>query len=173
MLGMLVTIGTNMNKTIYLPDDEADTWEKARRLANDRLSPVILRALKEYIMTKEAEVAEKAGFERIEVEFDDSDDNGLPKRKAFRGKWLIPAEKPLRITVDEAISREYAVAITAKGNVVVYLWNQFEDETGATPCDHKFLVFPSLEVAAEAGEVNYAIREAVRKRGVPIEELDI
>lgn len=79
-----------MNKTVYLPDDEIETWEKARKLANDRLSPVILQALKEFIMTKETEAAEAAGFERIEIAFDDADDNHLPKRKAFRGKWLIP-----------------------------------------------------------------------------------
>jgi hypothetical protein len=66
-----------MNKTIYLPDEEAETWEKARRLANDRLSPVLLKALKEYVAAKEAEAA---GFERIQVEFEDSDDYGLPKR---------------------------------------------------------------------------------------------
>ena len=77
-----------MNKTLYLPDDEAEIWEEARRLANDRLSPVILRALKEYIVSREAEVAEAAGFERIELEFEDGEDK--PKKKAFRGKWIYP-----------------------------------------------------------------------------------
>jgi hypothetical protein len=122
-----------MNKTIYLPDDEAETWDKARRLANDRLSPVILKALKEYIMTKEAEAAEAAGFERIEVEFDDSEDNNLPKRKAFRGRWIIPPGSPSRAIVNDIMSRASAVAVTAKGNVVVCLWKIFEDETGAFP----------------------------------------
>jgi hypothetical protein len=162
-----------MNKTIYLPDDEAETWDKARRLANDRLSPVILKALKEYIMTKEAEAAEAAGFERIEVEFDDSEDNNLPKRKAFRGRWIIPPGSPSRAIVNDIMSRASAVAVTAKGNVVVCLWKIFEDETGAFPCEHRFLVFPSFEKAAQDDEVNYVIREAVRKRGVPVEELDI
>src|SRR5271163_433697 len=102
MRGTLVPIGAIVNRTLYLPDDEAETWEKARRLANDRLSPVILRALKEYIMTKEAEAAEAAGFQRIEVEFDDSDDNNLPKRKAFQGKWILPPEGLLRPRSDSA-----------------------------------------------------------------------
>jgi hypothetical protein len=44
-----------MNKTIYLPDEAAETWEKARRLANNRLSPVLLKALKESVAVKEAE----------------------------------------------------------------------------------------------------------------------
>jgi hypothetical protein len=158
-----------VNKTLYLPDDEAETWEKARRLANDRLSPVILRALKEYIMTKEAEASEAAGFERIELEFEDSDDNRLPKRKAFRGKWIITPEDPLRTPPDS-----YAVALTAKGNIVVYMWKRhvvLDSEVGTY--SHRFLVFPSFGEAALDEDVNYAIREAVKRRGVPVEELDI
>jgi hypothetical protein len=161
-----------MNKTIYLPDDEAETWEKARRLAGDRLSPVVLKALKEYILAKEAEATEAAGFERIELEFEDSDDKGLPKRKAFRGKWIFPPEDPVRLPGSaflETGSKAYTVAVTAKGNVVVYMWQYVAEYDYG----YRFLVFPSFEKAAQDVDVNYAIREAVRKRGVPIEELDI
>ncbi|MGA3206020.1 MAG: hypothetical protein ABSF12_26300 [Bryobacteraceae bacterium] len=161
-----------MNKTLYLPDDEAETWEKARRLANDRLSPVILKALKEYIMTKQAEASEAAGFERIELEYDDSDDSHLPKRKAFRGQWIFPPEDALHLPgtkFGDDQSRAYAVGVTAKGNVVVYMW-----KCGAKhDYGHRFLVFPSFEEAALGDDLNHAIREAVRKRGVPVEELDI
>jgi hypothetical protein len=174
-LGMLGPIAPSvqMNKTVYLPDDEAETWEKARRLANDRLSPVILKSLKEYIMTKEAEASEAAGFERIELEFEDSDDNNLPKRKAFRGKWILSPEKPLRLSGDGSSFRAYAVAITAKTQVVVYWWSELKDETGRSSFDYRFQVFSTFEQAAFDNEVNDAIREAVRKRGVPVEELDI
>lgn len=161
-----------MNKTLYLPDDEADTWEKARRLANDRLSPVILRALKEFIMTKEAEATEAAGFDRIEVEFEDCEDSHLPRRKAFRGKWIFPPGDALRLPGSKFVdneSRGFAVGVTAKGNVVVYMW-----KCGAKhDYSHRFLVFPSFEEAARADDLNLAIREAVRRRGVPVEELDI
>jgi hypothetical protein len=173
MRGTLVPLGPIVNKTLYLPDDEAGTWEKARRLASDHLSPVILDALKEYIMTKEAEDAEAAGFKRIELEFEDNDDNHLPKRKAFRGKWIIAPENPSRTILNEMMSSAYAVAVTAKGNVVVYSWKIYEDGTGEFQSDHRFLVFPSFEKAAENGEINYVIREAMRKRGIPVEELDI
>jgi len=168
-----------MNKTFYLPDDEAETWEKARRLANDRLSPVILRALKEYIMTKEAEATEVAGFERIEVEFEDVDDNHLPKRKAFHGKWIFPPgdpfppKDPFRLAVSDSEKRLYAIAVTAKGNVVVYTWMHEDDFPEDRTYGYRFLVFGSFEEAAQDREVNYAVREAVRKRGVPVEELDI
>lgn len=171
MRGTIVPIGPLVNKTLYLPDDEAETWEKARRLANDRLSPVILKALKEYILTKEAEAAEAAGFERIEVEFEDSDSKDLPKRKAFRGKWIFSPAAPLcqPAVVAENDSNAYAVAVTPKGNVVVFMWKYLSEYRYG----YRFLVFSSFEKAALDGDVNYAIREAVRKRGVPVEELDI
>jgi hypothetical protein len=163
-----------MNKTVYLPDDEVETWEKARRMAGDRLSPVILKALKEYIVTKEAEAAEAAGFERIELEFEDSDDSHLLKRKAFRGKWIIPPEAPFPpdLPLKLASSRRvYAIAVTAKAQVVVYTW--MHDDDFEANYNYKFLVFPSLQEAAENSDLNSAVREAVRKRGVPVEELDI
>jgi hypothetical protein len=162
-----------MNKTIYLPDDEVETWEKARRFANDRLSPVVLAALKEFIMTKEAEAAEAAGLQRIEVSFEDSDNKHLPKKKAFIGKWIFPPEEPLWLqsTSPFTDSTAFAVALTGKGNVVVYTWK------GEAESDYRsyerFLVFPSFEEAALNLDVNYAIREAVKKRGIPVEELDI
>jgi len=175
MRGTLVPIGAIVNRTLYLPDDEAETWEKARRLANDRLSPVILKALKEYIMTKEAEAAEAAGFERIELEFEDSDDNHLPRRKAFIGKWIIPPAEPFPPgdLFEHSRRRVYAVAATAKGKVVVYTWMHEDDFPEERRYNYKFLVFESFEAAAQDRDVNHAIREAVRKRGVPVEELDI
>jgi hypothetical protein len=157
-----------MNRTVYVPEDEAETWEKARKLSNDRLSPVIIGALKEFIRAKEAEAAEAAGFERIEVEFDDAEDNHLPKKKAFRGKWLFSPEEPHRVKGEHG-TNAYALAITAKGQVAVFYWAQGQQYS----YNHRFHVFPSLESAAEDPDINRAAREAIRTRGVPVEELDI
>lgn len=165
-----------MNKTIYLPDEEAETWEKARRLANDRLSPVIVKALKEFVAAKEAEAK---GYERIQVQFEDSDDNHIPKIKAFHGKWIFSPSKPLmRERSAGGTERDvFCVATTAKGNVVVYTWKseictEWPD-AGEAVYGARFLVFPSFDEAASDNSVNYAIRQAVRKRGIPVEELDI
>jgi hypothetical protein len=160
-----------MNKTIYLPDEEAETWEKARRLANDRLSPVLLKALKEFVAAKEAEAM---GFERIQVEFEDSDDNRLPKIKAFHGKWIFGPSEPLIWDEEGTESDVFCVAVTAKGNVVVYMWQTGESGGEFYTQKRRFLVFSSLEEAAAHNNlVNYAIRAAIKKRGVPVEELDI
>ena len=166
-----------MNKTIYLPDDEADTWERARKLAGDKLSPVILKALKEFVAAKEAEAT---GYKRIQIEFDDSDDNDIPKIKAFHGKWVIdPVEPSVRWDdEDHTKGRFFSVATTVKGNVVVYMW---KSEQGVSRdgelCEwesgHRFLVFSSFHEAAQDRSVRSAVREAVRRRGVPVEELDI
>jgi hypothetical protein len=166
-----------MNKTIYLPDEEADTWEKARRLANDRLSPVLLKSLKEFVAAKEAETK---GYERIQVEFTDSDDYNLPKIKAFHGKWIFSPSEPLRVPLNEtgAEGEIYCVAVTAKDNVVVYTWKTEIETKGQNTGDQfmwatRFLVFSSFEEAARNADLNHAIRETIKKRGVPIEELDI
>jgi|HubBroStandDraft_3_1064219.scaffolds.fasta_scaffold100484_2 hypothetical protein len=166
-----------MNKTIYLPDEEADTWEKARRLAKDRLSPIILKVLKEFVAVREADAA---GFERIQVEFEDSDDSEIPKIKAFRGKWIFSPSAPLRVPLDKVGTKSliFCVAVTAKNNVVVYTWTSEVETKGENAgdqhtSDSRFLVYPSFEEAARDEGVNVAILEAIRKRGVPVEELDI
>jgi hypothetical protein len=166
-----------MNKTIYLPDEESETWEKARRLANDRLSPVILKSLKEFVAAKEAEAK---GHERIQVEFSDSDDYDLPKIKAFHGRWIFSPSEPFRVPLNEVGTKSevYCIAVTGKDNVVVYTWiaeieTKGEDAGEQYTWRRRFLVFSSFEEAARDHDLNLAIREAIRKRGVPVEELDI
>jgi len=165
-----------LNKTIYIPDDEAETWEKARRLAGDRLSPVIVKAVKEFVAGKEAALA---GYERIQVEYDDHDDNFLPKAKAFHGKWIFSPDQPLKNSNEEGtISESYCVAVTAKGKVVVYTWRLELETKGENAGEvyasgRRFLVFSSFGEAANDPDINYAVRQALKKRGVPVEELDI
>jgi|SRR3984957_2842320 hypothetical protein len=156
-----------MNKTVYLRDEEVPIWEKARELANDKLSPMIVKALKRYIAEKEAL---GKGYERIELKFNDSQDNDLPKIKAFYGRWILDEENPARIYRGGNDVQCSAVAETAKGNVVVYTHTE-DPERGCW--GYKLLIYPSFELAASESSVNYAIREAVEKRGVPVEELDI
>jgi hypothetical protein len=165
-----------MNKTVYLREEEVPLWERARELSGDKLSPVIVAALKRFVAEIEAEAK---GYQRIEVSFSDSLVHGLPRIKAFYGRWIFDREKPLRTVWEEVGGYEvadedgdeyitYSVAETAKGNVVVYKENHDREGTSAT-----FLVYPSFERAAADHQVSYAIREAIKKRGIPVEELDI
>lgn len=156
-----------MNKTVYLRDDEVTVWEKARELAADKLSPIIVAALRRFIAEKEAF---GKGFERIEVKFDDSEDHNLPKVKAFYGRWIFDKRDPLKLEFKNGPALGvFAVAETAKGNVVVFTYNEDKGKTWG----HKFCIYQGFEAAAKDIYVNLAIRQAMEKRGVPVEELDI
>lgn len=156
-----------MNKTVYLRDSEISIWEKARELAKDKLSHVIVEALKKFISEKQSALN---GYKRIEISFNDHKDNDLPKRKAFQGRWLISIEDPLFVTREDSYySRVYAVAETQKGAVAIYSHLDFGD--GAVQA--QFWVYPSFESAARNPEVNIAVVEALSRQGVPVEELDI
>jgi len=153
-----------MNKTIYLRDEDVAVWEKAKEIAGDKLSQVIVSALRQYVGENEAQ---KQGFERIVLEFQDAEKGHLPQKKAFYGRWITSPKQPTRVT-DEGDSVYYgAVAETQKGNIVV-----FEREETSETVEHKFRVFASFEEAAKT-EFGYAARAAFEKRGVPVEELDI
>ena len=153
-----------MNKTVYLRDEEVPIWEKARELSGDKLSPVIVAALKRFVTEKEAAAK---GYERIKISFRDSTDHFIPKTKAFFGKWIIGPEEPLRDD-DWSTDLVCAVAETAKGNVVVY--RRVEALNGL---QEEFRVYRSFEEAAKNPDVGYAARAALEKRGTPVEELDI
>ena len=160
-----------MNKTIYIRDEDAGIWERARELAGEKLSPVIVAALKQFIAQQEAE---KKGFERLVVKFKDSQDRSLPKAKAFYGRWIYPPDMPLDLN-DLFVANpraQVAVAITAKGSAVFLRW----ELTIGILCEkqnERFDVFPSLEDAAMQGDFNLPARMALERLGVSVEELDI
>ena len=158
-----------MNKTIYLRDEEVPIWERARELANDKLSPIIVSALKRFVADKEAQ---GKGFERIEISYKDSQDHGLPKIKAFHGKWIYDLQNPYASDPFSGLTnaaRHYSVAETTKGNFVFF--THVEEE--GLKYNYEFLVYPSLQAAAADPKVHGAAINAMEKRGVPIEELDI
>jgi hypothetical protein len=155
-----------MNKTLYIRDEDAPLWDRARELSNDKLSPVIVAALKQFVADKEAKAK---GFDRIQVSFNDWDAHGIPKKKAFHGRWIFPPDKPVRQWDDEGTNYYFAIAITAKGAAVVYCWEQRDESLAG----HRFLVYRSLEEAAANNVLNYAVTKAIEEIGVPVEELDI
>ena len=159
-----------MNKTIYIKDDDAPIWERAREFAGDKLSPVIISGLKSYIEEKERKESEARGFERIVLSFQDADDNLIPKKKAFMGKWIISPAKPLEMVSEVGFDRHYyTVAITPKNKVVFYRWTEDDEHNYGRHLD----VYDSLHDAAANREVKYAAIKAIEEIGVPVEEMDI
>jgi hypothetical protein len=155
-----------MNKTLYIKDEEAPLWERARQLSNDRLSPVIVEALRRFVAGREAELK---GVQRIVIEYDDDASGGKPTAKAFQGRWLIAPEDNYKPTNS---SRCYSVADTPKGGVVI---------RRATPAGRgRLFVYSSFDEALSAFPTHGfdpwgldVLHEAIRRRGVPVEELDV
>ena len=161
-----------MNKTIYIRDEDVPTWDRAKELAGNTISQVIVAGLERFIREKEAEAATAKGYERLEVAYSDAEAKGIPRRKAFHGKWVFAPNRPLELCNEDGSTLYfYALAITAKGNVVVLAWREETEAQGASW--RRFYVFASLDEAAMNSHANPVALEAIRKLGVPLEELDI
>lgn len=169
--GMLGQLGCRMNKTLYIRNEDGPLWDRARELADDKLSPVIVEALKEFVRDKESEAIAEQGFERILIEFRDSLDNGVPKAKSFVGRWIFPPKHP-QVELDSSGSATMccAVAVTAKGNAVLYSWHVAQNDEAF---GHRVSIYPSLHDAAEEPRTRDAVLAAIEKEGVPVEYLDI
>jgi hypothetical protein len=159
-----------MNKTVYLREEEGPIWERARELAGEKLSPIIVKALKDFVIKTEA--GRIPDMERIEISFNDSTSNNVPRKKAFYGRWIFPISKPFHDELELSTPRaKFALALTAKSNVVVFDW--LENVDGDVAWDHEFRVFSSLEEVAADPHRNRVARAAIEQLGVPVEELDI
>ncbi len=159
-----------VNKTIYIRDEDTAVWDRAKELAGEKLAPVIVDGLKKYVAQRETEEAQGRGFERIVLSYQDGDDNLIPKKKAFTGRWIIPTAKPFDLHNEEGSEVDrYAVAITAKNAAVIYYWTEDAEHFFGK----HFRVFPSLKDAAANLDVKWAAIKAIETIGVPVDELDI
>jgi hypothetical protein len=159
-----------VNKTLYVRDEDAPVWEKARELVGEKLSSFLTNYLKGFVSEKEAEAA---GFERIPLNF--REEGGLPRAVAFSGRWLIDPEESFD---DDAIDFGplhkptcYGVAVTPKKNVAVFRFRGGKGNDGFYVWG-VFDVVGSFELAAErySSEV---IATAMKRMGIKVQELDI
>ncbi len=86
-------------------------------------------------------------FERIIVKFFDK----VPQAKAFYGRWIIPPDDPFARWEGEREEREervyYALALTSRGNVVIFNFLGSEHGEEEYPSG-KFFVYESFDEAA-------------------------
>jgi hypothetical protein len=98
-------------------------------------------------------------------------ENGLPKKQAFYGKWVISPEEPYKIvnSLAEAlggIQVNYCAATTAKGNILFF--------TYSSSMEGEIFIFDSIESALESKSIPKNVISCVmEKMGVEVEELDI
>lgn len=166
-----------INKTIYVKDEDVDTWEEAHKISGDKLSQTLTNYLRSYVIEKKS--AALGTPEKILLRFRE---DGLARAKSFYGRWLIPPNKPFmeikyetNALTGSIDSKEYpyAVATTAKNNVVVF------DFLGKPDDSEKFSwgrmrVYSSFEEASNDSSLPWGlIASAMEKMGVEVEELDI
>lgn len=159
-----------MNKTIYIKDEDLPIWDRAKELAGDKLAPVIVEGLKQFIAEKEAEAAEAAGFTRIILAYNDYENHGLPRKIAFTGKWVFPPEKPLSYKYSGQPLRYYAVALTPKEGILLYSWYADPQHQRV---EQRVRTAESLELLASHAEFNPIALKILERIGIPVEELDI
>jgi hypothetical protein len=160
-----------MNKNIYIREEDELVWERARKLAGAKgVSTIVVQGLKKYIAEMEAREAEAKGFERIVLSYQDANENLIPKKKAFTGKWIVSPDKPFELQAEPGdMAYFYAVAITPKNAAVVYHWR----DDGEHFFGKKLDIYPSLHDAAADSDVKWVAIKAIEQIGVPVEELDI
>lgn len=155
-------------RTLYVREEDQPIWDKARELISETsLSTYLTEHLRTLVASREASAR---GFERIILSFRQ---NGIPKTKAFYGRWLISPDKPFETHDPHDGSPDfYAVALTPKDNVVVF--NFYEQSDNGKYGWGRLLVFDSFHKANEMqGIPSGLVAEAMEVLGVQVEELDI
>jgi hypothetical protein len=167
---------TRKTRTIYVREEDQPIWDEAKDIVGESLSAYLTNHLRTMISAHEAAAA---GSQRILLSFRES---GIAKTKGFYGRWLISPEKPfavwhLDINGDEDPSyppNRYAVAITAKNNIVVFKFGERERKENGKFDWGELRVFDSFEMANTHEEIPLGlIAEAMEVLGVEVEELDI
>jgi hypothetical protein len=166
-------VPTRKTRTIYVREEDQPIWEKAKEVIGESLSTHLTNYLRTVVASQKAAAQ---GAERILLSFRD---DGIPKTKAFYGRWLISPDDPFehRERDDEGNiipdfgPDYYAVAVTAKQNIVVFNFGEQKEEG-------KFnwglvRVFESFEQANSSKLPYGLIATAMEVLGVEIEELDI
>ena len=153
-----------MNKTLYVKDGDGPLWDRARELTGDKISQFILEKLRVFVAEQDGK---QQGFERITLRYVEK---GIPKAQAFVGRWLIAPEQPWEGCDEVGDLDNYAIALTAKDNVVVFNF-------GNPPEKGEFgwavlTVHESFEQANKHHPWD-PIEAAMRRRGIAVQELDI
>ncbi len=166
------------NKTIYVSNEDLQTFENAQKIAGDNLSSVIVRALKEFI----ARFEERGqGFKDITVQIGVK---GVQSEKHFTGR-LIAKWRGLNNVQDAWLEAQvyrtkkdnFAVVLENKGNPK--LWNGWKNrnspELWQQMPETSLFVFSKLdEVADKLPEsLQKVITNAAEQDESPVEFLDI
>jgi hypothetical protein len=151
-------------RNIYVRDEDEDVWERAEKLAGEEpMSRLITEALRAYVSGREGTPMQRLTVETIS--------GGEELTKAFIGRWLIDPTEAYRSEHEGDATLEtqvragttFAIAETAKGNIVVYL-----DAASGRP---EFDVFADFDQAEERGVPGDVLTLAAKRAGIERAEL--
>lgn len=118
-------------KTIYVPADHIEIFERAQKELSESLSSIIVGCLK-----KRLNLAEETQSECYRIVIEQfSGPNDVPQRMAFKGRWLVgdhasgvegKATVLVRGTVESYHKYQYSLARTARGRLGVYFISDVE-----------------------------------------------
>jgi hypothetical protein len=163
-----------INKTLYIKDEDAAVWDEAKNLIREPLSHFLSNHLRSVIASRKAE---RGGFGRIVLNFNEN--GSKAKSQAFFGRWILPPNAAWTPGPSQPLE-QYAVAITAKGNIVFFNFG-----TSKLPENDAFFTWGMLHVfeswdRAAAAQKNgnkilpgQLVAKAMQAVGVLTEELDI
>jgi hypothetical protein len=150
-----------MKATIYIPEDKAAFYEKAKEELGGTISATFVRCIERELEARRLETA------KIVVELYDCERDRTTK-KAFEGRWLIGDEsegEPHLFDEEKTGIRgggHYSVALTAKGRIAVLeqdphqtsssSFDVFQDfgELKAAELDGRYPKYPDSLVSAVA-----------------------
>jgi hypothetical protein len=151
-------------RNVYIRDEDEDVWERAEKLAGDApLSRVITEALRVYVSSREGNPMQRLTIGTV--------NGGEAIAKAFIGRWLIEPDEAYRSEHEGDASIEtqvragttFAVAETAKGNIVVYV------DAGRSRAE--FETYGDFDQAEERGVPGDVLTLAARRAGIERAEL--
>lgn len=157
-------------RTLYVREEDQPIWDRAKEVIGESLSTHLTNYLRTIVTAQQAATQ---GAERIVLSFLE---NGIPRTKAFYGRWLISPDQPFEdcqrdgLNVPDTSPVCYTVAMTPKQNIVVF---RFKEQKAKGKFGWgEFEVFDSFECANS--ELPYGlIATAMETLGVEVEELDI
>ena len=116
-------------KTFYLSEDDLSTYEKAKSIAGDSISSVIMQGLREYVVKWE-----KQDKDFIEIVIFEGKRN--PEEKTLEGQNIMFVGKILSsksVEYEQGVGMAYSLYLTRKGKLLLYMVNY--DFTGF-PSEH-------------------------------------
>ena len=160
-------------RTLYVREEDQPIWDQAKEVIGESLSTHLTNYLRTIVTAQQAATQ---GADRIVLSFRQS---GIPRTKAFYGRWLISPDQPFEVwerdsegdIIPDVPPDYYALAITPKHNIVVFRFGE-QKEKGKFDWG-ELRVFDSFDGANSAKLPHGLIATAMETLGVEVEELDI